>query len=164
MPAPTFTEMSFQWPERTSMVSLFQQLFVYESTQNLVDIPELPVSDAGVLLDSDVDFQGWLDDRRPFDVSEITSQQWIKVCPFGYITELTLLPNGGLEEQHLFKSIRCQGRWSLQGGILRLEIEKGENRYHIDVVANKKSRIHCAIEYKNKELHSYLKVTQVAPL
>jgi hypothetical protein len=61
----------------------------------------------------------------------------------------------------LFDRFETQGHWLLKSGLLQVEINKGDNRYQFDVVACKDLNIHSAVEYKNQELHSYLKLVQV---
>ncbi|MGR5067449.1 MULTISPECIES: hypothetical protein [Vibrio] len=49
----------------------------------------------------------------------------------------------------------------LDGGELNITIYKGENAYELSVVGNREPSIHSAIEYKNGEVHSYLKLTPI---
>lgn len=106
----------------------------------------------------------WLATKRNFSSGEITSQHWIKTCSAGFVTELILHPDGSLDEFALFNRMHAKGHWQLVDGMIELEIDNGENRYHSAVVANKNTNIHSAIEYKNGQLHSYLKLAQTRPV
>lgn len=52
------------------------------------------------------------------------------------------------------------GCWQLVDGVIEIEIIKDDNCYRCAVYANRDTSIHSAIEYKNDELHSYLKLIQ----
>ncbi|WP_413112486.1 hypothetical protein [Thaumasiovibrio sp. DFM-14] len=142
------------------MRNVLLQMYCFETLGKLFDIEQLPALTAA----QQADYQLWVTQRRAMSSDEVPFQQWLKVCPAGYITEMVLYPDGRLEEQHLFKPIRCKGDWLVRDGHLFLSIDKGKNHYTIEVVAKKDSAIHCAIEYKNRELHSYLKVIQAKPI
>ncbi|MGF1687268.1 hypothetical protein L4C36_11330 [Photobacterium japonica] len=137
------------------------QLFYRESARvRLLELDALPQPEA----EEQQALNLWLATKRNFHHDEIASQRWIKSCSAGYITELVLYPNGTLEEFTLFKREKTVGEWQLVDGILELRIEKGANAYQCAVVANQDSSIHSAIEYKNGELHAYLKLAQMRPL
>ncbi|PSW06576.1 hypothetical protein [Photobacterium lipolyticum] len=106
----------------------------------------------------------WLENKRNFTLDEIARQHWIKTCSAGYITELLMRDDGTLEESSLFNRTKTRGHWALVDGVIEIEISKGDNRYHCAVIANKTVNIHSAIEYKNGELHSYLKLIQTRPV
>ncbi|KZX70009.1 hypothetical protein A3712_09610 [Vibrio sp. HI00D65] len=59
-----------------------------------------------------------------------------------------------------FNRFKTVGRWQLKDGLLHAEITKGDNRYEFAVVARADLNIHSAVEYKNGELHLYLKLVQ----
>ncbi|MGF1682257.1 hypothetical protein [Photobacterium minamisatsumaniensis] len=134
------------------------QLFYRESARvRLLERHDLPTPDA----EEQQALNEWLTTKRHFTHDEVTTQHWIKTCSAGYITELMLYPDGSLDEFTLFKRLRTTGSWQLVDGLIELSIFKGDNHYQSAIVANKASSIHSAIEYKNGELHAYLKVAQV---
>lgn len=141
--------------------SSYLQLFLRESgTAAMLDIEQLPdVSDVDAIALFD-----WMSSKRSFSVSEVKGQRWIKTCSAGYVTELLLKEDGTLEEFTLFNRLPTKGWWKLEQGVLDLEIVKHDNTYRSRVIANKSVNIHSAIEYKNDELHSYLKLAQVMPV
>lgn len=108
--------------------------------------------------------QDWLATKRSFTVDEIATQAWVKTCCAGNTTEIYLHPDGSLEEYALFKRTRATGEWQLKDGLLTLAIQKDGDRYVSTVVANKLSSIHSAIEAKNGQVYSYLKVAQTRQL
>ncbi|MCG9542917.1 hypothetical protein L1D37_03895 [Vibrio sp. Isolate33] len=116
-------------------------------------------------LDSDLsesaDYLKWCESKRNFVAEDVLGRTWVKSCPAGYITEVHFHSNGSLTEYRLFDRFETQGHWLLKGGLLHVEISKGDNRYQFDVVACKDLNIHSAVEYKSQELHSYLKLVQV---
>lgn len=136
------------------------QLFYRESERvRLLELGKLPAPD-----DKEQDeLQVWLTGKRDFSRAELTQQHWIKTCTAGYSTELLLHPNGSLEEFTLFRRQKTTGEWQLVNGMLELVIYKDGNRYNSTVVANHGSSIHSAIEYKNDQLHAYLKLAQTRP-
>lgn len=139
----------------------YLQLFMRESsTAAMLDIDRLPhVSDVDAVALFD-----WMSGKRSFSSQDVSGQRWIKSCSAGYVTELQLNADGSLEEYTLFNRRPARGFWRLEQGILELEIEKDGNRYQSRVIANKSFNIHSAIEYKNGELHAYLKLAQVMPV
>ncbi|MCX2759386.1 hypothetical protein OQJ65_14870 [Vibrio sp. Sgm 22] len=116
-------------------------------------------------LDSDLsesaDYLKWCESKRNFVEEDVLGQTWVKSCPAGYITEVHFHFDGSLTEYRLFDRFETQGHWQLRDGLLHVEILKGENRYQFAVVARADLNIHSAVEYKNGELHSYLKLVQV---
>ncbi|MFD2176117.1 hypothetical protein [Veronia pacifica] len=145
-------------PEQVN-ASLLQLYFRESGSAAFLDHDELPA-----LNDSDMpDFFNWMASKRHFVESDVSGQTWIKTCSAGYITEVYFHPDGRLEELTLFSRLATSGRWLIQRGALEIFIEKDTNRYHSRVIANKTTNIHSAIEYKNDELHAYLKLAQVKP-
>ncbi|MCW8328686.1 hypothetical protein MD588_07680 [Photobacterium sp. SDRW27] len=137
------------------------QLFFRESERaRLLDVDALPELNSH----EQTSMHEWLAGKRNFSRDEISPQHWIKTCSAGYITELILHPDGSLDEFTLFNRQRTAGFWELVDGVIEIEIYKGENRYRSAVIANKNTNIHSAIEYKNGELHSYLKLAQTRPV
>ncbi|WP_087018377.1 hypothetical protein [Thaumasiovibrio subtropicus] len=135
------------------------QLFLRETgDQRLVDLTDIPNA-----LASTPAFNAWLKTKRAMTTEDVANTLWIKTCTAGYITELHFHPNGTLDEFRLFDRFHTEGHWQLADGLLHVTIFKGENRYTHCVVANKTSNIHSAIEYKNDQLHAYLKHAQVKP-
>lgn len=133
------------------------QLYCREQTdQTLIPRTELDID----LYDSEA-FLVWRATKRDFVTSDIENRVWVKSCPAGYITEVHFHSDGSLTEYRLFDRFETQGHWLLKSGLLQVEIDKGDNRYQFDVVARKDLNIHSAVEYKNQELHSYLKLVQV---
>ncbi|NOJ05946.1 hypothetical protein F0236_19625 [Vibrio splendidus] len=133
------------------------QLYCREQT-------ELPLI-SRIALDIDLydsaGFLAWRDTKRDFTVSDIESRVWVKSCPGGYITEVHFNADGSLTEYRLFDRFETTGQWQLADGLLHVEILKGDNRYQFAAVARADLKIHSAVEYKNGELHSYLKLVQV---
>ena len=115
-------------------------------------------------LDSDLsesaDYLKWCESKRNFVEEDILGRTWVKSCPAGYITEVHFHSDGSLTEYRLFDRFETTGQWQLKDGLLHVEILKGENRYQFTVVARADLNIHSAVEYKNGELHSYLKLVQ----
>ncbi|MDX1303583.1 hypothetical protein [Photobacterium sp.] len=137
------------------------QLFFRETDRaRLLETDALPDLDEDLHQKIDL----WLENKRNFTLVEIACQHWIKTCSAGYITELILHADGTLDEYSLFNRMKAQGHWSLVDGVIEIEINKGDNRYHCAVIANKTVNIHSAIEYKNGDLHSYLKLIQTRPV
>ncbi|WP_300178284.1 hypothetical protein [uncultured Aliivibrio sp.] len=105
-------------------------------------------------------YDQWLSEKRDFSVEEVCASHWIKSCTAGYITEVIFKASGSLTEFTLFDRLKTVGQWELDDGLLYVSIFKGENQYDFVIVANSSVNIHSAIEYKNDELHSYLKLAQ----
>jgi hypothetical protein len=112
-------------------------------------------------LSESADYLKWCESKRNFVEEDVFGRTWVKSCPAGYITEVHFHSDGSLTEYRLFDRFETQGNWLLKSGLLQVEINKGDNRYQFDVVACKDLNIHSAVEYKNQELHSYLKLVQV---
>ncbi|MEC6798222.1 hypothetical protein VXS03_14255 [Photobacterium sp. S4TG1] len=137
------------------------QLFYRETERvRLLEIDQLPVLGA----EQQPVMNLWLETKRNFQPEEIYQQYWIKTCSAGYITELRLHADGTLDEYTLFNRLHTQGQWQLVDGVIEIEIIKGDNCYRCAVYANRYVNIHSAIEYKNGQLHSYLKLAQTRPI
>lgn len=137
--------------------ALLQQLYLREcETKELVDVSQIPLG-----LAQSTEFQLWLDTKRDIKREDVENTHWIKTCTGGYITELIFHNDGLLEEFRLFDRFETTGQWSLDDGVLLVEIHKGQNRYNLAVIGNASVNIHSAVELKNDELHSYLKVAQI---
>lgn len=133
------------------------QLYCKEAKQRkLLDVAKLEPEWA-----MESDFQTWCEGKRELTINDVSGRVWVKSCPAGYITEVHFHLDGTLNEYRLFDRFETSGRWNLNSGLLEVAIEKGENQYRFAVVANRSQNIHSAIEYKNDELHSYLKLVQV---
>ncbi|GMQ49155.1 hypothetical protein [Vibrio sp. 10N] len=138
---------------------LLSQLFLREShTKKLA----LPTQESLDTVDP-IMFQEWQNSKREFVPIDVANTHWIKTCTEGYITEVVFHADGTLNEYRLFDRFETQGTWLLADGILHVEIIKGDNRYSFGVVGNADVNIHSAIEHKNDELHSYLKLAQIKP-
>lgn len=136
---------------------LLAQLFVCESQhQQLIAQDEVNLECIET-----PEFKAWFASKRPIVESDVANSHWIKTCTGGYITEVVFHSDGTLNEYRLFDRFETKGVWSLQDGVLNLEIYKGDNIYSFGVVGNSELNIHSAIEHKNGELHSYLKLSQV---
>ncbi|WP_060982480.1 hypothetical protein [Vibrio splendidus] len=133
------------------------QLYCREQT----DQPLIPRTDLDIDLYDSEAFLVWRATKRDFVISDIENRVWVKSCPGGYITEVHFKADGTLTEYRLFDRFKTIGRWQLKDGLLHVEITKGDNRYQFAVVARADLNIHSAVEYKNGELHSYLKLVQV---
>ena len=136
--------------------AILQQLF-FRETQGR------PIIERGSQSLTDIQieqYDKWLSDKRDFLVEEICASNWIKSCTAGYITEVIFKESGSLTEFTLFDRLKTVGHWELDNGLLYVSIFKGENQYDFVIVANSNVNIHSAIEYKNDELHSYLKLAQ----
>ncbi|EAR53557.1 hypothetical protein SKA34_10500 [Photobacterium sp. SKA34] len=137
------------------------QLFYRETERvrlfTLDDLPPLAV-------DQQQQMNLWLETKRNFERNEIVEQVWIKTCSAGYITELRLHDDGTIDEYTLFNRLHTTGYWELVDGAIEIEIKKAESTYRFAVFANRHANIHSAIEYKNGELHSYLKLAQTRPI
>lgn len=114
-----------------------------------------------VLLIESERYLDWYNGKRPFINADVAGTHWIKTCTGGYITELVFNGNGTLNEYRLFDRFATQGIWSLEGGILSVEIMKADNCYRFSIIGNAVLNIHSAVEHKNDELHSYLKFAQI---
>ncbi|WP_394134457.1 hypothetical protein [Aliivibrio fischeri] len=139
-----------------SKKAVLQQLFLREvKGAPIVERHELSSCDI-----SETELATWFRQKRDFSFDEIFESHWIKTCTAGYITELIFSQNGSLIEYTLFERLKTVGHWELIDGLLYISIFKNENQYDFVVVANSSVNIHSAIEYKNNELHSYLKLAQ----
>ncbi|WP_122046811.1 hypothetical protein [Vibrio atlanticus] len=132
------------------------QLYCREQNEQ----PLISRTDLDLALYDSEGFLAWRDTKRDFIVSDIENRVWVKSCPGGYITEVHFNTDGSLMEYRLFDRFETTGQWQLKDGLLHVEILKGENRYQFAVVACADLNIHSAVEYKNDELHSYLKLVQ----
>lgn len=126
--------------------------------------------DLGTLLPSEsldekmaksAEYANWLATKREINVGDIADTHWIKTCTAGYITEVIFHANGQLDEFRLFDRFHTRGKWQLTDGVLQVWIIKNDNQYHFTVIGNRLVNIHSAIEYKNDDIHSYLKLAQV---
>lgn len=133
------------------------QLYCRERTEQ----PLISRTDLDIALYDCAEFLNWRATKRGFVVSDIENRVWVKSCPGGYITEVHFHTDGTLNEYRLFDRFETKGHWYLKDGLLHVEIIKGDNRYQFAAVANGDLNIHSAVEYKNEELHSYLKLVQV---
>ncbi|TFH93690.1 hypothetical protein ELS82_00165 [Vibrio ouci] len=137
--------------------ALLQQLYLREcQTKELVDIPHIPSGLVNL-----PEYQRWLDTKRNIEIEDVENTHWIKTCTGGYITELVFHSDGTLEEFRLFDRFETTGQWRLDDGVLLVEIQKGSNKYNLAVIGNSEINIHSAVELKNDELHSYLKLAQI---
>lgn len=144
----------------SSKKGVLQQLFLREvKGASIVERHELSSCDI-----SETELATWFRQKRDFSFDEIFESHWIKTCTAGYITELIFSQNGSLTEYTLFERLKTVGHWELIDGLLYISIFKNENQYDFVVVANSSVNIHSAIEYKNNELHSYLKLAQTRVL
>lgn len=136
---------------------LLQQLYLREcQTKELIDITELPQG-----VSQSMDYTQWLESKRDIEIEDVENTHWIKTCTGGYITELVFHSDGSLEEFRLFDRFETKGQWRLDDGVLLVEIHKGSNKYNLAVIGNAQINIHSAVELKNDELHSYLKLAQI---
>ncbi|MDN3699734.1 hypothetical protein ACFFUO_16735 [Vibrio artabrorum] len=138
------------------VLPIMLQLYCREQT----DQPLITRKDLDSALYESEGFLAWRETKRDFTVSDIENRVWVKSCPGGYITEVHFYADGSLIEYRLFDRFETTGQWQLKDGLLHVEILKGENRYQFAVVARADLNIHSAVEYKNGELHSYLKLVQ----
>ncbi|MFM2590191.1 hypothetical protein [Vibrio sp. TBV020] len=137
--------------------ALLKQLYLRECQNNeLVEISQTALERVNSL-----DYQAWLETKRDIEIEDVENTHWIKTCTGGYITEVAFFAGGTLEEFRLFDRFKTTGMWDLKDGVLSVEIHKGDNRYNLVVIGNGQINIHSAIELKNDELHSYLKLAQV---
>ncbi|MEZ8783064.1 hypothetical protein AB6D77_10450 [Vibrio splendidus] len=142
--------------QNETVQQILLQLYCREQTE----LPLISRIDLGIGLYDNEGFLAWRDTKRDFTVSDIESRVWVKSCPGGYITEVHFNADGSLTEYRLFDRFETTGQWQLADGLLHVEILKGDNRYLFAVVARVDLNIHSAVEYKNGELHSYLKLVQ----
>ncbi|MBM7035408.1 hypothetical protein [Vibrio ulleungensis] len=133
------------------------ELFSYETgNKQLSDVINVKLA-----VKATVPFQTWHGNKRALTTEDVISGQWVKTCTAGYITELSFNQDGRVDEFRLFDRFHTKGNWTLEHGILSVQIMKGENQYQFDVVGNSDVNIHSAIERKNGRLHSYLKLMQI---
>ncbi len=141
----------------STSLTTHRQLYLREQgEQSLIELSDL--ESASIEL---AKFDLWLKSKRKLTFSNIEGRTWVKTCTGGYITELTFFEDGSLVENRLFDRFETKGHWSLAEGLLKVTIFKGNNHYNFTVVGNLELNIHSAIEYKNDELHSYLKLMQI---
>lgn len=138
-----------------------QQILLQLYCREQTDQPLISRTDLNIALYDSEAFLAWRETKRDFVISDIENRVWVKSCPGGYITEVHFHADGTLNEYRLFDRFETKGHWYLKDGLLHVEIIKGDNRYQFAVVANGDLNIHSAVEYKNEELHSYLKLVQV---
>ncbi|MEZ9721588.1 hypothetical protein AB4354_03005 [Vibrio splendidus] len=137
-----------------------QQILLQLYCREQTELPLISRTDLDTGLYESGSFLAWRKTKRDFTVSDIQERVWVKSCPGGYITEVHFNADGSLIEYRLFDRFETTGQWKLKEGLLHVEILKGENRYQFAVVARADLNIHSAVEYKNGELHSYLKLVQ----
>ena len=138
-----------------------QQILLQLYCREQTDQPLISRTDLNIALYDSEAFLAWRETKLDLVISDIENRVWVKSCPGGYITELHFHTDGTLNEYRLFDRFETKGHWYLKDGLLHVEIIKGDNRYQFAVVANSDLNIHSAVEYKNEELHSYLKLVQV---
>ncbi|MGF1755311.1 hypothetical protein L4C33_17170 [Vibrio makurazakiensis] len=124
--------------------------------QTLLELDALNVE-----LASSLSYKNWVNTKRALKSEEVADSVWIKSCTGGYITELHFQSDGTLTEFRLFDRFKTVGTWQEKEGLLHVTIVKGDNQYQFIIVGNADVNIHSAVEYKNGELHSYLKLAQV---
>ncbi|OAJ94958.1 hypothetical protein [Vibrio bivalvicida] len=107
------------------------------------------------------EYRHWLEGKRELTLDDVVGNHWIKTCTGGYITEVVFHCDGTLDEYRLFDRFHTAGKWSLKEELISVEIYKGENTYSFCIVGNAEINIHSAVEHKNGELHSYLKLSQI---
>ncbi|MDH5887570.1 hypothetical protein [Vibrio splendidus] len=142
--------------QNETVQKILLQLYCREQTEQ----PLISRTDLNIALYDSEGFLAWRDTKRDFTVRDIENRVWVKSCPGGYITEVHFNADGSLIEYRLFDRLETTGLWQLGDGLLHVEILKGDNRYQFAVVARVDLNIHSAVEYKNGELHSYLKLVQ----
>lgn len=147
----------FQSKAMSTSMTMHKQLYLREKGDQV--LTELSES-AAAYIDLE-EFEAWRKSKKDLTLRNIEGRTWVKSCPGGYITELTFLKDGGLVENRLFDRFETTGFWCLTEGLLKVTIFKGDNRYDFTVIGNQEINIHSAIEYKNGELHSYLKLMQI---
>ncbi|NOH24862.1 hypothetical protein [Vibrio europaeus] len=107
------------------------------------------------------EYRQWLEGKRDLMPGDVLDNHWIKTCTGGYITEVAFHCNGTLDEYRLFDRFHTTGKWTLKEGLVSVEVYKGGNTYSFSIVGNAEINIHSAVEHKNGELHSYLKLSQI---
>ncbi|CAH6930114.1 conserved hypothetical protein [Vibrio chagasii] len=137
-----------------------QQILLQLYCREQMEQPLIPRADLDIDIYDSETFLAWRETKRDFVVRDIENRVWVKSCPAGYITEVHFKADGTLTEYRLFDRFKTVGQWQLKDGLLHVEITKGDNRYEFAVVARADLNIHSAVEYKNGELHSYLKLVQ----
>ena len=137
-----------------------QQILLQLYCREQTDQPLIPRTDLDIDLYDSEAFLVWRATKRDFVVSDIENRVWVKSCPGGYITEVHFKADGTLTEYRLFDRFKTVGQWQLKDGLLHVEITKGDNRYQFAVVARADLNIHSAVEHKNGDLDSYLKLVQ----
>lgn len=138
---------------------LLSQLYLRESSTKKLATLTQEIQDSV----DPIMFQQWQNRKRELVPIDVADTHWIKTCTEGYITEVVFQADGTVNEYRLFDRFETKGTWFLADGILHVEIIKGDNRYSFDVVGNADINIHSAVEHKNDELHSYLKLAQIKP-
>lgn len=126
-----------------------------------VGSPLLPLDRIDSKALSDAQFLEWCSTKKELTADDAQGSHWIKTCTGGYITEVIFHADGTLEEFTLFERLKTVGTWDISNGVLNVRIKKNTNHYQFSVIANKNINIHSAIEYKNGELHSYLKLAPI---
>ncbi|MGB1975688.1 MAG: hypothetical protein ACPHQD_16785 [Vibrio toranzoniae] len=137
-----------------------QQILLQFYCREQTDQPLIPSTELDIDLYDSEAFLVWRATKRDFVISDIENRVWVKSCPGGYITEVHFKADGTLTEYRLFDRFKTVGQWQLKGGLLHVEITKSDNRYQFAVVARADLNIHSAVEHKNGDLHSYLKLVQ----
>ncbi|WP_372384081.1 hypothetical protein AB8613_15460 [Vibrio sp. BS-M-Sm-2] len=137
-----------------------QQILLQLYCREQTDQPLIPRTDLDIDLYDSEAFLVWRATKRDFVISDIDNRVWVKSCTGGYITEVHFKADGTLTEYRLFDRFKTVGQWQLKDGLLHVEITKGDNRYQFAVVARADLNIHSAVEHKNGDLHSYLKLVQ----
>lgn len=124
------------------------------------DRPPITPEERISILESE-EYNAWNDSKRDFAEEEFSDQTWIKTCPHGHITELEFCSDNTIRETTVFDRAKTTGHWKLINGVIRVTIYTEKHEYELDVIANRESSIHSAIEFESGYLHTYLKIFQL---
>ncbi|OAN11030.1 hypothetical protein A3K86_18820 [Photobacterium jeanii] len=134
------------------------QLFYRESDRvRLLEVDQLPAMTSQEM----AEFHLWLENKRDFTPADTQCRHWLKTCSAGHVTELVFHSDGTVDEFTLFRRQHAQGVWRLEDGVIHIALTANDHDYRYSVIANRQVNIHSAIEYKNNQLHAYLKLAQV---
>lgn len=106
----------------------------------------------------------WESTKRDFDYKEVANSRWLETSGNGQAAKLDCLKTRGailcpLIGNQLIGSKQFRGEWYIHNGLLRMNVESGDNKFDLLSVANDTGRIHSLLLFKNKQLQGTANIT-----
>ncbi len=135
-----------------------RQLFLLESngdfvTANLVTKPSVKIDRTA--------WNTWSSTKREFTFLEVVEQQWVRSSDNGQFSKLHFLTTNIVVETGIQNPYTYYGIWKISNGMLCVNSTKERDKYCYQIVASSDGDIHSSIEYKNDEIHAYIKLIQI---